>query len=168
MSATIQIHELSGLTTGTDKTSGTVRFKNADNATVDTANPLVVPAAGTDFSYTKTLRAYMEAAPVSSISNLQWYSDGTNGFGTDINVNAKNAGLNWIANYQTEATSMTTLFNYTSGTPLDGDLVDAGPFTPTDDDTYIGDLIILQMTVGTSATNGVKPAETLTMSFDEV
>ena len=168
MSATIQIHELSGLTTGTDKTSGTVRFKNADNATVDTANPLVVPAAGTDFSYTKTLRAYMEAAPVSSISNLQWYSDGTTGFGTGITVNAKNAGVNWVANYQTEATETADLFSYTSATPLDGDAADAGPYTPTDDDSYIGDLIVLQMAVSSLATNGIKPAEVLTLAFDEV
>ena len=168
MSSTIQVHEMSGLTTGTDKTSGTVRFKNADNATVDTANPLVIPAAGSDFSYTKTLRAYMEAAPVSSVSNLQWYSDGVNGFGTGITVNVKNAGVNWVANYQTEATETADLFSYTSGMPLDGDVADAGPYTPSDDDSYIGDLIVAQMACASTATNGIKPAESLTLAFDEV
>jgi len=168
MASTIQIHEMSGLTTGTDKTSGTVRFKLADNATVDTSNPLVVPAAGSDYSYTKQLRAYMEAPPSSSVSNLKWYSDGFNSFGTGITVNALNKGTTWVANYETEATGGADLFSYASGTPLDGDTTDAGPFTLSDDDSYIGDLILLQMIVASTATNGVKSAETLTFSFDEV
>lgn len=168
MAATIQIHEMSGLTTGTDKTSSTVRFKDADNATVDTNNPLVVPTSGYTYSYTKQLRAYMQAAPSSSVSSLEWYSDGSNGFGTDIKVFVKNAGTNWVANIKTLATSATDLFSYTSGTPLSGTSTDSGPFTPSDISSYIGDLIMLQMEVGTSATNGVKASETLTLSYNEV
>ena len=168
MAAELQIHEMSGLTTGTDKTSGTVRFKSADNSTVDTSNPLVVPAAGTEYSYTKQLRVYMEVAPSSSVSNLKWYSDGSNSFGTGIGVVAANKGVTWIANVETEATETADLFSYASGTPLDGDGTDAGPFIPSDDDSYIGDLILLQMSIASSATNGIKSAETLTFSFDEV
>ena len=171
MASTIQLHEMSALTTGTDKTSGTVRFKAADNATVDTSNPLVVPSEGTTYSYTKQLRAYMEAAPASSVSNLQWYSDGANGFGTGITVNVINRGTTFATQIATEppySASMATLFNYTSGTPLDGDATDAGPFTPSDDDSYIGDLILLQMAISTNATNGIKSAESLTLSYDEV
>ena len=56
MAATMEIHEMSGADTGTDKTSGTIRFKDADNATVDTNNPLVVPAADTIYSYTKSIK----------------------------------------------------------------------------------------------------------------
>ena len=55
MPATIQIHEMSALDSGTDKTSGTVRFKDADNATVDANNPLVIPDAGVNlFVHQKT------------------------------------------------------------------------------------------------------------------
>jgi len=168
MSANIELHEMTALAAGSDKTSGTVRFKNADNSTVDTADPLVVPAAGVDYSYTKQLRAYMEAPPVSSVSNLQWYTDGANGFGTGISVNAKNAGITWAANVQTLLAGTADLFSYTSGSPLDGDGTDTGPFLPGDDDSYIGDLIVLQMAVSSLATNGIKPAESLTLSFDEV
>jgi len=86
MAATIQIHEMSALDSGTDKTSGTVRFKDADNSTVDSSNPLVVPAADSIYSYTKKLRPYMEAPPNTNISNLRWYSDGGNGFGLCVGI----------------------------------------------------------------------------------
>jgi len=76
MAATIQLHEMSALDAGGDKTSGIVRFKDADNAVVDLNNPLVIPAAGSIYSYSKKLRAYMEAPPDTQIGNLRWYTDG--------------------------------------------------------------------------------------------
>jgi hypothetical protein len=167
MAATIQIHEMSAADTGSDKTSGTCRFKTADNATVDANNPIQVPAAGTNYSYTKKLRAYMEAPPDTNISNLRWYSDG-GGFGTGISVSAKNLGTSWGANYITAMSGGSDLFGYTSGSPLDGDGTDAGPFVPADDDTYIGDLIELQMAVINTAAHGTLSAETLTFAYDEV
>ena len=46
MAATVQLVEKNGAGgTQTDKTSGTIRFKNADNSTVDTSNPMVKPGA---------------------------------------------------------------------------------------------------------------------------
>ena len=49
MAATVQIVEKNGAgATQTDKTSGNIRFKNADNSTVDTSNPMVKPGAGVD------------------------------------------------------------------------------------------------------------------------
>ena len=36
MAATVQIHEMTAADTGVDKTDGTVRFKSADETTVDT------------------------------------------------------------------------------------------------------------------------------------
>lgn len=168
MSATIQIHEMSALASGTDKTSGTVRFKDADNATVDTGNPLAIPSSGSIYSYTKKLRAYMSAPPNTQISNLRWYSDGSSGFGTGIGVVARNIGTTWADNYKTEMSGGSDLFGYTSASPLDGDAVDAGPFVPADDDSYIGDLIELQMSVASTATSGTLTAETLTLAYDEI
>ena len=78
MAATILIEEMSALATGVDKTNGTVRFKAADNNTVDGNNPLVVPASGSIYSYTKKVRAYMSVAPSVNVQNLRWYSDGSN------------------------------------------------------------------------------------------
>lgn len=168
MAATIQIHEMSALTTGTDKTSGTVRFKNADNATVDTNDPLVVPTAGTIYSFAKKVRAYMEDPPNTNVSNLRWYSDGaTPASWSGVGVQYKNLGVTWAAN-ATPTISGTDLFTKTSGDPIDGDATDAGPFVPADDNTYIGDLIALQMSVNSTASNGALPAETLTLAYDEI
>ena len=159
---------MSAIETGTDKTSGTVRFKDADNATVDANNPLQVPASDSIYSYTKKLRAYMEAPPGTSVSNLRWYTDGSSSFGTGISVTVKNLGTTWGANYKTLMSGGADLFGKTSGSPLDGDETDAGPFVPADDNTYIGDLIELQMAVASTASNGALTPETLTFAYDEI
>jgi hypothetical protein len=172
MAATIQIHEMTtNATTGVDKTSGTVRFKAVASTTstaVDASNPLVVPAADTDWSFVKKLRPYMEAAPNTNISNLRWYTDGNNGFGTGIGVTAKNIGTTFGTHNDTEMAAGTNLFSYTSGSPLDGDATDTSPFVPADDDSYVGDIIELQMSVASTAANGALTAETLTLAYDEI
>ncbi|MFA6946477.1 MAG: hypothetical protein WC220_11310 [Pedobacter sp.] len=168
MAATIQIHEMSALAVGTDKTSGTVRFKDADNATVDANNPLQVPAAGSNYSYTKQLRVKMTDPPNTNVSNLRWYTDGGNTFGTGIGVVIFNRAVDWLANYKTAMATSTDLFGYTAGTPFDGDVNDPGPFVPADDDSYIGDLIQLQMSVASTAPHRTLVAETLTLAYDEI
>ena len=168
MAATIQIHEMSALAVGANKTSSTVRFKDADDNVVDLNNPLVVPAAGSIWSYTKKLRPYMEAPPDTQIDNLRWYTDGANGFGTGITVKAKNLGVSWVANYKTEMAAGSDLFGYVVGSPLDGDSVDAGPFTSADDDTHFGDLIELQMAIASTAAHGSLTPESITFAWDEI
>lgn len=168
MAATIEIHEMSAADTGTDKTSGTVRFKDADNATVDASNPLVIPAADSIYSYTKKLRAYMEDAPDTNISNLRWYTDGSSGFGAGVSVTCKNIGTTFGSQYKTAMADGADLFGKTSGSPLDGDGTDTGPFVPADVDTYIGDIIELQMAVASTASSGTLTAEGLILAYDEI
>jgi hypothetical protein len=172
MAATIQIHEMTtDATTGVDKTSSTVRFKAVASTTstaVDASNPLVVPVSGTDYSYVKKLRPYMEAPPDTNITNLRWYTDGSSGFGTGIGVTAKNIGTTFGTHYDTAMADGADLFSYTSGSPLDGDGTDTSPFLPADDNGYIGDLIELQMSVADTASNGALSAETLTLAYDEI
>ena len=85
MAATVQIVEKNGTAgTNTQKDSGTVRFKNADNATVDTVNPMVIPTAGVDYSFEKWLRLKVTVGPSSYIENLTFYTDGANGFGESV------------------------------------------------------------------------------------
>ena len=83
-------------------------------------------------------------------------------------MSVKNLGTSWGANYKTEMSGGADLFGKTSGSPLDGDATDTGPFGAGDDDTYIGDLIELQMAVASTATNGALSAETLTLAWDEI
>jgi hypothetical protein len=168
MPAIIQIHEMSALDAGVDKTSGTVRFKKADNATVDNNDPIPIPDSGNAYSFTKMLRAYMAEPPDTQVENFRWYTDGNNGFGTGVSVNVKNAGATWAANVDTEMTGGSDLFGYTEGVPLDGDGTDVGPFGSAEAYSYIGDLIRMQMVVAATASPGNLPAETLTLAYDEI
>src|SRR3990170_5193315 len=104
MAADVQIREMSAAGTGVDKTSGTVRFKSADENTVDTTNRLQIPVAGEDYSYTKQLRAYFNSAPSVDIQNLRAYSDGANGFGTGVAVeyDIPGGGLGTFPNIDTD------------------------------------------------------------------
>ena len=101
MAATVKIEEANGPSTAivyTVKSSstgstGTVRFKNADNATVDSVNPLVVPTANTEYSFTKQLRPDITAAPATQISNMISYSDGTpTNMSTGVKIWVRTAG----------------------------------------------------------------------------
>ena len=168
MAATIQIHEMSAADAGSDKTSGVVRFKNANNSTVDSNDPLVVPSDATVYSYPKQLRAYMEAAPSVQISNMRWYSDGASSWGTSVGVGVKNIGITYATQATAAIEGTADFFGKTSAAPLDGDTTDAGPFVPADDDSYIGDLILLQMWLTPSASQGSLDAESITLAYDEI
>jgi hypothetical protein len=165
MAATVQIHEMTAAAAGTDKTSGTIRFKAADNQTVDTADRLQIPAAGSIYSYTKHARFYFSTAPSVDIQNLRAYSDGSNGFGTGVGVqyDVPGGGLGTFPNINTTITG-TDLFTKTSGSPVDLDAINTGPHTGTG---YKGDHIRMQMSVASTASPGQLTAETLTMAYDE-
>lgn len=162
MAATVQIHEMSANETGVDKTSGTVRFKSADENTVDTSNRLQIPAADTDYSYTKQLRFYFSVGPSVDIQNLRAYTDGNNNYGTGIGVQYDLQGT-WQAQVDTDI-SGTDLFTKTSGSPVDMDAINSGEHTGTG---YKGDHLRMQMTVASTASPGTLSAETLTFAYDE-
>ncbi len=163
MAATVQIIEKNGAGgTPTDKTSGQIRFKNADNATVDTANPMVKPGAGTDYSFEKWLRLNVTGGTYTEITNIKAYMDGANGLGTGVTLYAKA-----VASYATpaEATGTagyTDAFTYTSGAPLS---LGAGPYTSTGEK---GDHLVMMLAVGTTASGGITSSETLTVGWDEI
>jgi hypothetical protein len=163
MAATVQIVEKNGAGgTTTDKTSGTIRFKNADNSTVDLNNPMVRPASGTDYSFEKWLRLNVTGGTYSQITNIGAYSDGANGLGTGIGLFAKA-----VASYATPAeatatTGYTSFFTYVTGSRLS---LGAGPFTSTGEK---GDHLVMIATVDNTATGGLTPTETLTIGWDEI
>lgn len=163
MAATVQIIEKNGAGgTPTDKTSGQIRFKNADNATVDTSNPMVKPGAGTDYSFEKWLRLNVTGGTYTEITNIKAYMDGASGLGTGVTLYAKA-----VASYATpaEATGTagyTDAFTYTSGSPL---TLGAGPYTSTGEK---GDHLVMMLAVGTTASGGITSSEVLTFSYDEI
>ena len=91
MAANVEIRSYHGATpdSGTNVASGSIRFKAADNDTVDANNPLAIPAAGTIYSYIKQFRFHAATTPSNTINNLKFYTDSNNGFGTGVGLGAK-------------------------------------------------------------------------------
>lgn len=162
MAATVLIREKNGAgETATDKTSGTIRMKKADNATVDLNNPIPIPGAGSELSYEKWLRVNL-GGTFTQITNIEAYTDGANGMGTGVSLLYQTAGA-----YDTPAipggtTGFSDIFAKTSGDPI---VLGAGPYTGTGD---AGDYLVLLMAVASTASQGVTPGETLTVAYDEI
>ena len=163
MAAVVKIYELTAQNSGVDKTNATVRFKLADDTTVDNSNPITIPSSGYTRSFTKQLRLYVASAPSSYINNFKVYSDGSNDLGTGVNVNATNAATTFTAN-ATSAMAGQDLFGYTSAAPLALNVA-ATIATATG---MAGDICKLQLVCASSASPGQTPAETITFSYDEV
>lgn len=166
MAATVDIIEKNGSTgNATIKTSGTVRFKNADDANVDTNNPLVIPSAGQfDFSYEKWLRLKIGATPPSDrISNIRFYTDGTSGLGTGVDVFGRSAAAFSTPAEVTTTTGLTNIFTWTVGGAL---VLSSTNFSGSG--TEIGSHVVLTMRIADTATVGAMTAETVTFSYDEI
>ena len=162
MAATVIVNEKNGAgETATNKTSGTVRFKNADNATVDLNDPMVIPTAGTDISFEKILRLNATGT-FSQISNYKFYTDGANGLGTGVSLLYKKETTYGQPIQPTNTTGFTDIFAATSGTPV---TLGTPNVTATGD---FGDYLTMILTVGSTASQGVTPSETLTFSWDEI
>lgn len=185
-------------TAGTDGTPGTstdidalgppsLRFKTADNPTIDSVNPVPRPTSGTNYSYTKSLYIYCDTAPDTQIDNFRFYTDG-GGFGTGITINVglqfptRNSGS--TSGYKvatgtpgTTGTEMTAFytgistvgdaFSYTSGSPLSGPTIsESGSIINASGETT--NYIVFQAAVTSSASPGDKANETWTFLYDEI
>ena len=170
MSATIQIHEMIALDTGVDRTSATIRFKAANDQNVDANAPLVIPSSGQVYSYTKQVRAYMSVAPNTNVQNIRYYTNGSNGFGTGVDVQGKNIGEAYSGQIITpmSGAGQKSIFEWVSGAPCYANIVDVGPWTPTELNHHIGDTIQLQMVADSSAVSGTLSAQSLVMAYDEI
>lgn len=66
-----------------------IRFKLADNDTVDSNNPVAIPASGTNYSWLKQLRfSVPDLGGSSQLNNLRFYTSGSFGTGVGLNVNS--------------------------------------------------------------------------------
>lgn len=172
MAAVVNIMEWNGdqsAPTSGSKTGGTVRWKKADNLTVDINNPLVKPTAGSDRSYDKWLRLRCEGtAPTGQITNIQFYTDGGS-LGTGITVYAKttNSGSYKSPEIPASDTGYTDASTYVVGSRKNMLTVNAGPFTTAFTD--MGDFLMIHMTIGTTVTAPQNPttSQTLTFTYDE-
>lgn len=158
----------------------TLRFKNADNTTIDANDKLVIPAAGTIYSYYKFIYLLCDGADSHTMNNFKIYSDGTNSLGTGIDVKiglqfpVHNSGAATgyeLANNanemvsETALTSSATIFNYSSGSGLTVTCGESGSAIDAANETT--NYVVLQMEVSDTASPGDLTNETGTWAYDE-
>lgn len=179
MAATVTIRRWTGASGGptkTDITSTTTRASSSDAAAPGTADPIPIPAAGTNYSYWVSTRLSADTSPSGTINNLRWFSDGSNNFGTGVTCKGQSA-TSYVQATGTQGTTGTQLttgnhaglsaapadvFGFTSGSPksLGGSVTN-----PSTGD--FGDFFVFQIEIGTSAAPGTLPSETFSFRYDE-
>ncbi len=177
MVATVLVREKNGAgETPTDKTGSTVRFKRADNATVDTNDPLPIPTSNRTYSYEKFLRMHIGGTgPDTQITNLKFYMDGAKGWETAVKLWGRGLTAYTTPGIPTETNdppqipvggtpvAATDAFAWTAGSPL---VLGAGPFSTINTD--MGNYVDLVMEVEIGATQGTLATETATFEYDEL
>ena len=95
MAATVLIRRLTGAgPTATDITSINTRANAEDaHSTAGTSNSILVPTAGTNYSFWVNTRLDVTAIIAGTVDNLRWYTDGSNNFGTGVGCNVATAGV---------------------------------------------------------------------------
>ncbi len=163
MSASVEILEMTATNSGVDKTSGTVRFKSADETATGTTNRLQIPTSttSTNYSYTKSLQFYFATAPSVDIQNLRAYTDGTNNYGTGVAAQY-DMHTQWATNTNANIAGA-DLFTAKATQPIDMDVTNVGPHTGTG---LHGDALRIQMAITGTASPGTLSAEVLTMAWD--
>jgi len=175
MAATVIINRLTGAgPTLTDITSINTRANAEDaHSTAGTTNSILVPVAGTNYSYWVVTRLNVTAITAGTVDNVKWYTDGANNLGTGVTMKANQAtaytqatgtagttGLQLtVGNYATVTTPVDA-FTFTSGAPLavTGTTSATGGF---------GNYVVYQIEVGTTALSGATATETLTWKYDD-
>lgn len=174
--------------TDIDSLSPNLRFKCADDASIDTANPLVKPNVGTNYSYAKNCYIKCTVAPALLINNIQIYSDGANGLGTGVDcligqqfptrnsgstaaykkaTGTSSSGTVMTSLYSGVITSTASVFTYTSSSPLSISISESSSQIDAINETT--NYFVLQMSVGTTASSiDLTPTESLTISYDEI
>jgi len=165
MVATVNLHVFTGANAATESAAVTgIDLISADNATNSLANrqanPVTIPAAGTNYSFEKWIRAKIAVVPDNYVQNFQFWTDGAFDTGVGINVGTNAAGVTPIATVSTIATTDGT--TYVSGAKL---AWHAGQLSALNATT---DALVLQMAVGTTAVQGNVTQESLNYSYDEL
>jgi hypothetical protein len=164
-----------------------VKFKLADNATIDENDKLIIPGAGLGpyYSYWKHIYLYCDNADGHTLSNVKLYSEGTNNLGTGVDWKVglqfptKNSGSNagyevatgaspsgdeLVANHGGITTSA-SIFGYTAASPLSVSISEAGGLINAAGET--SNYTLHQINVSNTASAGTTGSITLYFSYDE-
>lgn len=178
MAATVQIHRLTGPgPTVTNITAGSSRYSASDEPVPGSSDPVPIPSVGTNHSFWVTTRLNIVVSPVGTINNLKWFTSGVNPW-TGATLEASTADAYWQATGSQGATgnilnttnhpglastpTSDNAFSYDAGSPLSVAGSIANPATG-----YVGDYVVAQFTLTTSAVPGVLAGETITYQWDE-
>lgn len=160
-----------------------LRFKDADDATIDSADPIPIPAAGTFRSRWKQIYIEVTAGSGFTIDNVRFFTDGTNNFGTGVDVDigdehpVKNSGANTgyevadvsdeVMTNHADITGVTDVFALSSGSPRTVTISEAGAVINASGEAC--NYVVLQMKVASTASPGELPVdEQMTFRYDEV
>ena len=178
MAATVTIRRwtgTSGSPTKTDITSINTRANAEDtHTTAGTTNSILIPAAGSNYSYWVSTRLSVDAITGGTVDNLKWYTDGSNNFGTGVTCIGESASAYVQAtgtagqtgieltttNHASLGTDPVNVFTYTSGSPKSL----TGSSSTTGD---IGHFFVYQMVVDSTAASGATASETFTWKYDD-
>jgi len=160
----------------TDITSACTRVSTSDSPTPGAGNPIPVPTSGSNYSYWLSTILYAACAPDNSITNITWYTDGSNTFGTGTQGTVITAS-EYVPATGTSGSSgiilstachlglngaPSDLFLYASGCQL----AVAGSIA-TATGSFPDDHVVLQVSIDTTASPGNSGEETVTWQFDE-
>lgn len=187
MAATVSVYADIG---GTDNTPGSendidalgppnLKFKNADDLTIDNVAKVVIPTGADVYSYLKSIYLFCDVAPDNAIDTLELYADGAFGdtgvdyrIGTEqpVKTNASNTGYDVadesaILTNHTDITAEASLVAHTSGSPKSITIGEASSQIDAVNET--SHYAILNMKVANTAIQGDKTNETITYSFSE-
>lgn len=180
MAATVSTRELNGAGP-TPTTVTTIYHQTVDQSAQDVTNILMRPLAGNKYSYWKTIYLNCVTTPVTQINNVKIWSDGSVGW-ADITYNIGDETL-ILGDYEQATGTAGSTGDYL----LDGVDGHGGITGVTNIETYaaegsgktitgsisnpnvgqISNLVILQLTIGTSAVAGTLASEPLTWGYDE-
>jgi len=171
-----------GLSTNTDPLGPpNLRYKRADDPTIDNNDPDIIPSAGISFSRWKQIFLIATTAPDTQVNNVKIYTDGV-GFGTGITVQVgdetptHNSGATTgydpadtnddpLVNH-VDITGVTDFFTFTSGSPKTVTISEAGAIINAIGETT--DYLITQMEIINTASPGDLADETFTWEWDEI
>jgi hypothetical protein len=166
-----------------------LRFKLADNATIDQNNGMVIPGVGLGpyYSCWKHVYLYCDNPDGHTINNVKLYSDGSSGYGTGVTLSVglqfpiKNSGSSAgyevahaaVGNTSDELvaghggiTTKASIFAYTVGAgALAITISEAGAVINLTGET--ANYVLLQVAIADTASPGQTASETFTFSYDE-
>lgn len=173
MAATVEVRVLHGgvPALGSDATSKTLRFKEADNDAQDALKPVDRPAAGVVFSYRKSFLLVATSLPDNFLSNLRFFSDLT-AIGTGQRVLFATSAT-YVQATAADLAAAISAIDVDSKTANNPKVLQAGDFIDAANDIApfaggaLQEHVMLQLEVASNAVGGDGAPKTLTYRYDE-